>query len=848
MGAPRKQHCVRNHSDCDWRDSTTHKDIAGHIFFYRISAVSDLERLIFGLPAKYLETVRQIKKGMPLFLFNYSNRLMFGGFEAATNGGYNLDPYAWENTGKRRYPVSRYPAQVGVCIVRELFKEGLSLGEATFGPIMEYIDGRKFRLDLNAWQVKQLLECFRALPSLEWDLVLDRNVIKHHKHKNSSREPESPRSAHESESDYCSDCSSRASSGEEYTSHETFINKPDYHHVDEVATLLSERLNHTDISESLTYSLLDVRAPLEDQIHGPCYKGFDSIGKEQLHGGNHCTTSDFEDRIILQFPKTYTAINVKSDSGTANAIDHRIVVDGEYSSTLPVQTFKAHLDNEKVLAASCTMQCPETESTAYIDHSVVKWENRKRSSLENCRKQISNQQIVNSGRHFRQEMSTGIHKARVRPPKRKPSISYFMEDPDQVREQVQQVTMGSSILISASEPHAHLLMQMCDRVDEPCQNVEMSNDIQKVLDRSEGFLQGGHAQIFPMSAIIRPPPLPQQALLKVDADAIHHEILKFTRSTRPSSEVQCHVEAAIDCVRKGVKEVWPGADVEVFGSFATGLCLQHSDVDLAIIDPPRLSSEDLSIAQVSPSLIRELAAGLRQYEWCESINPLETASMPVLKCLCRPFASLLSTNPAIAVDITIGGSRNSARSTDGFAEEFISCHTGGAARDYVLKKILDLTALAPLVLLLKCFLHHKGLSNVYSGGLGSFSLTLLVAFFLEKVDTERYMNSRTSNFPSSVMSTSFSCFSEFSDDLYCLSSHSGNGVNPNMSGDSSLGKFYVRRAFHTVGSVLSYWDQTDPKLGPLLLGFLKTFGFLRDLSREKIVLQVNYHCYHFIIT
>ena len=37
------------------------------------------------------------------------------------------------------------------------------------------------------------------------------------------------------------------------------------------------------------------------------------------------------------------------------------------------------------------------------------------------------------------------------------------------------------------------------------------------------------------------------------------------------------------------------------------------------------------------------------------------------------------------------------------------------------------------VLLLKSFLHHKGLSNVYSGGLGSFSLTLLVAFYLEVI-------------------------------------------------------------------------------------------------------------------
>lgn len=127
------------------------------------------------------------------------------------------------------------------------------------------------------------------------------------------------------------------------------------------------------------------------------------------------------------------------------------------------------------------------------------------------------------------------------------------------------------------------------------------------------------------------------------------------------------------------------------------MCLQHSDVDLAVVDAPRLpGSESLTIAQVSATLIRELAAGLKTYEWCESINPLDTASMPVLKCLCRPFGAL-STTPAIAVDITIGGTRNSYADQAPRPGKFITRHTGGAAREYVLQKIRELPALAPLV-------------------------------------------------------------------------------------------------------------------------------------------------------
>lgn len=35
------------------------------------------------------------------------------------------------------------------------------------------------------------------------------------------------------------------------------------------------------------------------------------------------------------------------------------------------------------------------------------------------------------------------------------------------------------------------------------------------------------------------------------------------------------------------------------------------------------------------------------------------------------------------------------------------------------------------VLVLKSYLHSKGLKDVYTGGLGSFSLTIMLVFYLE---------------------------------------------------------------------------------------------------------------------
>jgi hypothetical protein len=134
-----------------------------------------------------------------------------------------------------------------------------------------------------------------------------------------------------------------------------------------------------------------------------------------------------------------------------------------------------------------------------------------------------------------------------------------------------------------------------------------------------------------------------------------------------------------------------------------------------VIDAPwKQYSDSMPAAVTSAALIRELATELKTHEWCESIITLENASMPVLKCRCRPQSSVeVSLASSIAVDITIGGrgaERNSwygsstpSKSMEHTTEQstrvdkFTTYHTGSAARDYVLCKIREFPALAPLV-------------------------------------------------------------------------------------------------------------------------------------------------------
>lgn len=55
--------------------------------------------------------MKNIDPGLPLFLFNYSDRKLHGVFEAASNGEMFIDPYGWTADGSER---TQFPAQVDI--------------------------------------------------------------------------------------------------------------------------------------------------------------------------------------------------------------------------------------------------------------------------------------------------------------------------------------------------------------------------------------------------------------------------------------------------------------------------------------------------------------------------------------------------------------------------------------------------------------------------------------------------------------------------------------------------------------------------------------------------------------
>ncbi|KAJ1261904.1 hypothetical protein BS78_09G064700 [Paspalum vaginatum] len=112
---------------------------------------------LLGLPAIHYSYVKNVKPGMPLFLFNYTDRRLHGIFEAASPGQMSIDPYAWSNEDTLKTP---FPAQVRIR-TRTRYPPML---ESRYKTVLgkNYYDRHLFYFELDCAQTKALIALFKS--------------------------------------------------------------------------------------------------------------------------------------------------------------------------------------------------------------------------------------------------------------------------------------------------------------------------------------------------------------------------------------------------------------------------------------------------------------------------------------------------------------------------------------------------------------------------------------------------------------------------------------------------------------------------------------------------------------
>ncbi|XP_026150235.1 terminal nucleotidyltransferase 4A-like isoform X2 [Mastacembelus armatus] len=187
-------------------------------------------------------------------------------------------------------------------------------------------------------------------------------------------------------------------------------------------------------------------------------------------------------------------------------------------------------------------------------------------------------------------------------------------------------------------------------------------------------------------------------------NGLHEEIMDFFNFMSPRPEEEAMRRDVVNRIESVIKDLWPTARVEIFGSFSTGLYLPTSDIDLVVFgkwDHPPL---------------QELEQALKKHNVAGPylIKVLDKATVPIIK--------LTDYETGVKVDISF------------------NVETAVKAAQFIKSYLKKYTVLPPLIFVLKQFLLQRDLNEVFTGGISSYSLILMAISFLQlhpRIDTRR---------------------------------------------------------------------------------------------------------------
>eukprot|EP00606_Chrysophyceae_sp_TOSAG23-5_P000844 GSChrysophyteH2.ASY1.ANO1.516.1 assembled CDS len=180
---------------------------------------------------------------------------------------------------------------------------------------------------------------------------------------------------------------------------------------------------------------------------------------------------------------------------------------------------------------------------------------------------------------------------------------------------------------------------------------------------------------------------------------LHNEIISFCEHAKPSEADMIVRNELVDEIAAIVAEVWPTASLHVFGSMLTNILTPSSDIDVTVLDIPGVGTKD------PLALMLELANKITSKNICTYIEAIQTAKVPIIKLDHRASG--------ISVDICV--MESSGLVTGALVKEMVATYP----------------PMLPLTILLKQFLAQRRLNEPYTGGCGSFMLSLMVVSFLQ---------------------------------------------------------------------------------------------------------------------
>ncbi|KAJ3514208.1 hypothetical protein NLJ89_g2503 [Agrocybe chaxingu] len=198
-----------------------------------------------------------------------------------------------------------------------------------------------------------------------------------------------------------------------------------------------------------------------------------------------------------------------------------------------------------------------------------------------------------------------------------------------------------------------------------------------------------------------------QNVAEIPALRMHKEVESFVDWISPSATEDEIRGLIVAQVSKIVKSAFPDAEIHPFGSYQTKLYLPLGDIDLVVLSNSMAYSDKSTV-------LHALANALKRGGVTSHVTIIAKAKVPIVK--------FVTNHGRFKVDISINQANGlfSGEIIKGFLRGLIPCPANQESR-----------ALRTLVMVTKAFLSQRSMNEVYTGGLGSYSIVCLAVSFLQ---------------------------------------------------------------------------------------------------------------------
>ena len=270
-------------------------------------------------------------------------------------------------------------------------------------------------------------------------------------------------------------------------------------------------------------------------------------------------------------------------------------------------------------------------------------------------------------------------------------------------------------------------------------------------------------------------PPPSTKLSKKEMSNLSMELLSFGRYVLDVvKQARPTIDKMIRLLQVAISEACPGAVLEPYGSYATGLWLPTSDVDMVVhlsghsqganlgrnrsekSDNGNVSGRDVNgngnsaasdtdetysgglqsvksesldsekMLSDAWSAFQRIASKLKKQSWAEDVMQITSSKMPVIKLkVCHFVDDILY---GIPFDITVD---------PGFSPMVedhpdLAFHSGVPVKRMVKYCLKRMQGLQHLTIVLKQYLRERGLNETYYGGVSSYTIFLMLVCYLQQ--------------------------------------------------------------------------------------------------------------------